>query len=278
MYSKYYKILGLPDKASEKDVKRAYRRLAMRYHPDKSNKVEDHKRFYIILEAYEIITNQRPLPRTKIYKNSPPKPKQKTREEIIRERMEQARARKKRREEKEAYEQEKYFKKLTTGKSYLLFRVFCIINACIALCLLIDKLAPTHQVTGKITQKEYTGMGFVKVTFDSHKISISESVLISMGIANYIEVNYTPIFRSPVDIHPIRGYNGGVFIYDDVEVNTFLTTLINFFPLTQILFLFPLYQWYYKKQSIVYTIAHHTALYFLPTLFILSMIFRFTVY
>lgn len=32
----YYKVLGLDKSASEKDVKRAYRNLSKKYHPDKN--------------------------------------------------------------------------------------------------------------------------------------------------------------------------------------------------------------------------------------------------
>lgn len=32
----YYKVLGLDKSASEKDIKRAYRRLSKKYHPDKN--------------------------------------------------------------------------------------------------------------------------------------------------------------------------------------------------------------------------------------------------
>lgn len=33
----YYKILGLDKSASEKDIKRAYRTLSKKYHPDKNS-------------------------------------------------------------------------------------------------------------------------------------------------------------------------------------------------------------------------------------------------
>jgi curved DNA-binding protein CbpA len=49
----YYKILGVSSKASLTDIKQSYRKLAFKYHPDKSN--EDPKLFIDITEAYEVL-------------------------------------------------------------------------------------------------------------------------------------------------------------------------------------------------------------------------------
>jgi curved DNA-binding protein len=55
-YKDYYKILGVERGADEKEIKRAYRRLAVRHHPDKNpgdKRAED--RFKEINEAYEVL-------------------------------------------------------------------------------------------------------------------------------------------------------------------------------------------------------------------------------
>ncbi len=52
----YYKILGVPRNASQEEIKRAYRRLALKYHPDrnKGNK-EAEEKFKEINEAYAVL-------------------------------------------------------------------------------------------------------------------------------------------------------------------------------------------------------------------------------
>lgn len=55
-YKDYYKILGLDKKASQEQIKKAYRKLAVKYHPDKNrdNKQAEDK-FKQINEAYEVL-------------------------------------------------------------------------------------------------------------------------------------------------------------------------------------------------------------------------------
>ena len=55
-YKDYYKILGVERNASQPDIKRAYRKLALKYHPDKNPDDESaESRFKEINEAYEVI-------------------------------------------------------------------------------------------------------------------------------------------------------------------------------------------------------------------------------
>jgi molecular chaperone DnaJ len=54
----YYKILGVDRNASADDIKKAYRKLAMQYHPDKAgNNPEAEKKFKEISEAYENLSD-----------------------------------------------------------------------------------------------------------------------------------------------------------------------------------------------------------------------------
>jgi len=56
MSDDYYKILGVDKSASEEEVKKAYRRLAHKYHPDKSE--GDEKMFKRINEAYQVLSSK----------------------------------------------------------------------------------------------------------------------------------------------------------------------------------------------------------------------------
>src|ERR1044071_2370337 len=57
-YKDYYKTLGVDKKASQDEIKKAYRKLAVQYHPDKNvgNK-EAEEKFKLINEAHEVLSD-----------------------------------------------------------------------------------------------------------------------------------------------------------------------------------------------------------------------------
>lgn len=58
MSKDYYKILGVEKGASDEDIKKAYRKAAMKFHPDKNpNNPEAESKFKEAAEAYDILSN-----------------------------------------------------------------------------------------------------------------------------------------------------------------------------------------------------------------------------
>jgi len=53
----YYEVMGVARDASADDIKRAYRRLARKYHPDVSKELDAEARFKEVGEAYEVLTD-----------------------------------------------------------------------------------------------------------------------------------------------------------------------------------------------------------------------------
>lgn len=53
----YYEILGVSQSCSERELKRAYRKLALQYHPDRNDSAEAEERFKEVSEAYNVLSD-----------------------------------------------------------------------------------------------------------------------------------------------------------------------------------------------------------------------------
>jgi molecular chaperone DnaJ len=58
MKDSYYNILGVPDTATQDEIKKAYRKLARKLHPDVNSDPKEQERFKEITNAYEVLSDE----------------------------------------------------------------------------------------------------------------------------------------------------------------------------------------------------------------------------
>jgi curved DNA-binding protein CbpA len=55
----YYDVLGVGPDATAEDIKKSFRHLALKYHPDKNKNSEESRQMFLkIVEAYEILSDE----------------------------------------------------------------------------------------------------------------------------------------------------------------------------------------------------------------------------
>lgn len=55
----YYKVLGIAKSAKDDEIKKAYRKMALRYHPDKNKTIGAEEKFKEVAEAYEVLSDKK---------------------------------------------------------------------------------------------------------------------------------------------------------------------------------------------------------------------------
>lgn len=71
MKESLYDVLGLDENASQDEIKKSYRKLSLKYHPDKNHELKDKGKFQEISEAYETLGDEDKRRRYDVERKSP---------------------------------------------------------------------------------------------------------------------------------------------------------------------------------------------------------------
>lgn len=255
---RYFDVLGLPINADQQQIKKQYRKLAMRLHPDKNPSPEAKALFIKITEAYDFLSKQT--------QNQPGITSDRKKEKSKEERIKEAQIRFYNQQQKERLENERYFQNLFKGKKWQLIKGISFPTFIIASLLIIDLVLPSKFIATKITnfkkeegltQNNYRFTGeLITAKNDSYFLkSMDYSLLNSV---DDVQIEQTFLFHLPIKIHANQGY---YYSTHDLIFNFYW----GIFPLICI-FLLPFFIRYFKFRTAFYTLLYYVTLYVTPTI------------
>ncbi len=237
--AKYYQVFGLTESASKAEVKRAYRKLAMKYHPDRNDDPKAHKLFLDLTEAYQIIIDEKPRSSKTIVNT-------KRAEKSSEERIKEAQERLRKQTERIKYEQEAYIQKLTTGLKFKFFKKMAIVAAFLAALLIIEPILPSRFSADKVVAYSKMYKGLVKADVRMLKTASNQSFFLEDPNPNMLFDNPEIVIESSIWMrNPIRVWYRGIYSYTSYGVDF---SIINLFPIVPLLLLIPIYTWKFAKR------------------------------
>ncbi|MEN9973032.1 MAG: hypothetical protein RIS20_1379 [Bacteroidota bacterium] len=139
-----YNVLGLTPGASEEEIRKRYRKLVKKFHPDVNKDANAERKFIEIQEAYEELMSDN---QEQITVEETPKTSFETEYTEYRNyAREQYQARKK----KEAEDLEKLYVRLQTGPIFLWHKIIAITSLFVMIALILDFVLPYHYVSDVI--------------------------------------------------------------------------------------------------------------------------------
>lgn len=277
---KYFNILGIKPTTDQKQIKKAYRRQALKYHPD-TNKTENaHYNFILISEAYEVLSGQK-KPRKSSKANYRPK----TKEEIIAEKVKLAKERWKRQQEEELQKDKEYYQKIATGWKWRFFQIFAIYTAIFTTLLSVDYFTVGEQVcvTNEANPDFYDRV--LKVREEKFVVTTDDYWFGPAAIPP-IRGNYSYLFHDLKSISVITNYDpkyksnshsSKLNKYDYFE-NWELYTVMSFssvygaFPFLHLVLMVPLMLIVFKRPNLRFSVWRLVSIWIIyPTIFFLSL-------
>lgn len=224
--TEYHRILGLGPGASKPEIKRAFRRLALQYHPDVNSDLGAAERFLIIVEAYQVLFEGKPSSR----------PHQTAQEFSQEERLKRAREVAKQAGRERAAIEKAFYERIKRGYLIKYAHLVSFLFIVLALLTILNYFLPYQENPTVIKSKAMhyfyhlqEDRAFVEVCDHSYRILISAFFNAKRGDSVVVEVS--SIFN---DVMNIRFETGGVkYVLHPHE------SLYTYFPLVPVLMLIP---------------------------------------
>lgn len=251
--TKYYEIFGLTDGATKHEVKRAYRKLAMKFHPDRNPDPKAHKLFVDLTEAYHVLMDDKPAPR--VLPETATSRSERTEEARIRE----AQERLKQQQNRIRLQQEYYFRKMTSGLRWRIFRITACTAAFLAVILLLEPALPTHFEPHTVTaySSTYNGLAHTDIRY----------METDRGLHFFVASPHPDILRENPHIWVERSFlmrNTVRIWYQKYRFRQSYPvdfSITNLYPLMPLLLFLPAFTLWYKRRTYYFVMIYYFSQY-----------------
>jgi hypothetical protein len=258
MRSTFLDLLGLPHSASEADIKKRYRELVLKLHPDVNPSPHAAEQFQLIQKAYEFLINEDKQLEMMYanYKSGNTKPASKSQTEASYEdRRAEMRERAKhysREAQKEAEAIElNVFSQLTSKWPWIIVRTLAVCSVVFGLFIFSDMFIPKKSTPKQLKIKVHKEL-FQKSTLifhDDSRIDVAENVYMASQKGDSLALEYSGL------LHEFLGYriikpNGKEHVIDN-EFNLF-----TLYPLFALIFMVPGILFYYQANEVKFYLLY----------------------
>jgi hypothetical protein len=249
-----YNVLGLTPGASEEEIRKRYRKLVKKFHPDVNKDANAERKFIEIQEAYEELMSDN---QDQITVEETPKTSFETKYTEYRNyAREQYQARKK----KEAEDLEKLYVRLQTGPIFLWHKIIAITSLFVMIALILDFVLPYHYVSDVIASYStdtYQSMNGNLVSLA--KTSKGESFFLNafsngfFDVNPFIQIEKTAILHQSISV---LSYGNNVLQVIPIHFSFYWAQFVLFpFLLIPNIFLF------YRKKDAVFIMGSYFSRY-----------------
>lgn len=261
-----YKILGLTEGVSEQEIRRRYKKLAMKVHPDINPDKNAHEEFILLSLAVEFLLKPEQeqvasrTSRATSKKGASASPAANSQEEQFA-RMNEAKMRFEEQKRKNTEENVRYFNSLISGRRWAIYRIVMWIGAALALSLILDNFLPQHMEEDTIqSYANGTHNGILEERICQIRFKEAGACFVKCNNAawttGYPEVTVvkTWILHNPISFYSsddFINYNTGF----DFDMRSIQWIMI-------LMFLVPLYPYLFQRMSLKFVFFYQFSFWF----------------
>ncbi len=261
---KYFRILGINPTTDKGAIKKAYRKLAFKYHPDVNDSPEAQSKFIELSDAYDVLMGVKKAPKSRKPKsNSAQSTTAKDNNVSREERVKAAKDRYEKAKHRELEEEANYYFKLISGWKWRFMKLFGMVSSVFALLLILDFILPTQNelfVVENTTTNDLYGQVFFEIDNNVHYFDYLKASLIQRY--PLIEIHFTPLFNDFKSFSFVGGPEASQYVKP-------MFCYLYFFPIVIVLLLLPLLTVWYKRPTPLFSIMYKLSYYISPLLFLI---------